>query len=303
MKEILLALMITGICSASAWAAAPDGQEDICNNSAVFFCENWEARAPGAGDFSSAKYKSPGWAKSRPTGPDQTVVQGQGYNGSKAFQFQYQAGNNTGPGYMTADWPGGPYRTVYYRWMVKYSSNFVWSAVATKHDEFYFAGTGARTPQLMWYSGTGAQVTTKKAPQQFLYASSAGDNHAFSQNDNLPTEAITVGQWYCMEVKVTMNTCNTCSDGSLEGWINGVRRFNLSNMVIDNQGETKIKGLLMSGYWNCYGGGDSCTGGSIDNHPTMSRVEDNQVASTQRIGCPTDSTDVRLPAPTNLRVN
>lgn len=300
MDKRLFTIVITGICCASAsWAAAPDGQEDICNDSAVFFCENWEARATGVGDFTSAKYKSPGWSRSV-SGPELSVVAGVGHSGSKAFQFQYEAGNNTGPGYMTLDWPGGPYRTVYYRWMVKYSPNYVWSAVATKHDEFYFPGTGARTPHLMWYEGTGEQVTTTNTPKIFLYASSAGSDHAFDQNDNLPSTRVTVDQWYCMEAKITMSTCNNCFDGSVEGWINGVRKFNFPNMVIDTQGETRIQGLLMSGYWNCVSGGDSCTGGSIDNHPTMYRWEDNQVASTQRIGCPTSGGSSL--APPSLRV-
>lgn len=287
----------------TTYSAAPDGQEDICNDPDVFFCENWESRAAGNSDFSSPRFKSPGWANSSLS--TQSIATSEKYSGTKAFEFKYPQGNNTGAGFMTVDWPGGPHRTVYYRWMVKYSQNFVWSAVATKHDEFYFSGTGARTPQLMWYPGSGAQVTQRNTPMIFLYASSAGDNHAFDQNENLPPSQVNVGQWYCMEVKITMNSSNTTSDGSFEGWIDGVRKFNRQNIIVDNQGETKIKGLLMSSYWNCYQGGDSCTGGAIDTHPLMYRWEDNHVAATKRIGCPgvTPTPAPSAPAaPKNLKV-
>ncbi len=300
MKKVLLTLIITGMFVLPAWADH-DGSEMICHNSSVFFCENWEGRALGSGDFSSPKYKSPGWANSRLN--TQAVV-ATAYSGSKGFQFTYPSGNNTGGGFMTVDFPGGPYRTVYYRWMTKYSPNYVWSAVATKHDEFYLASTGARTPQLMWYSGSGAQVT-QNTPDIFLYATSLGLNKAFSQNINSPATPTVRDQWYCMEVKITMNTCDTCLDGSLEGWVNGVQKFSYPNIATDTQGARTVKGLLMSSYWNCYSGGDSCTGGAIDTHPLMYRWEDNHVASTARIGCPGGGSPASTslpPAPTNLTV-
>src|SRR6185295_6929034 len=91
-------------------AFATDSQETICDDSAVFFCDNFEARSTGASDLSSSHYKSPGFAKSQPSGSAQTIVAGVGYGGGNAFQFQYPNGNNTGAGFMTVDWPSGPYR-------------------------------------------------------------------------------------------------------------------------------------------------------------------------------------------------
>lgn len=299
MKRALLTLIITGMFVMPVWADH-DGSEMICHNTNVFFCENWEGRTLGTSGFSAAKYKSPGWANSRLT--TQTVVT-TSYSGSHGFQFTYPSGNNTGGGYMTVDFPGGLYRTVYYRWMTKYSPNYVWSAVATKHDEFYFSGTGERTPQLMWYSGSGAQVT-QKLPAVFLYASSLGTSKALSQNINSPAVTVVPDQWYCMEVKITMNTCDSCTDGSLEGWIDGAQKFSYSNLATDTQGARTVKGLLMSSYWNCTAGGDSCTGGTLDTHPLMYRWEDNHVAATARIGCPGSGSSNSTPptAPTNLVV-
>lgn len=298
MKKALLTLLIAGMFGTTAWADH-DGSEMVCHNSNVFLCENWEGRGLGSGDFSTPKYKSPGWANSRLN--TQSIVTN-AYSGSHGFQFTYPSGNNTGGGFMTVDFPGGPYRTVYYRWMTKYSPNYIWSAVATKHDEFYFSGTGARTPQLMWYSGSGQQVT-KNVPDIFLYATSQGLNKAFSQNVTLPAVTVIPGQWYCMEVKITMNTCDSCVDGSFEGWIDGVQKFSYSNIATDTQGARTLKGLLMSSYWNCTGGGDSCTGGALDSHPLMYRWEDNHVASTSKIGCPGSTSGTPIPppgAPTNL---
>src|SRR5437879_9430896 len=57
---------------------------------------------------------------------------------------------------------GGARRAVYWRWYAKYSSDYIWSPVATKHNEEFVAGSpenglfnftyknGIRTPVLIW---------------------------------------------------------------------------------------------------------------------------------------------------------
>jgi hypothetical protein len=55
--------------TAPVLAAAPDGQEDICTNPAVFFCDNFEGRALGTGDLSRATYKNNGWSQSNLSSP------------------------------------------------------------------------------------------------------------------------------------------------------------------------------------------------------------------------------------------
>lgn len=63
--------IVVGFWAAPVLAAAPDGQEEICSNPAVFFCDNFEARALGSGDFGRQLYKNNGWAVS--TGALQNV--------------------------------------------------------------------------------------------------------------------------------------------------------------------------------------------------------------------------------------
>ena len=56
---VALWTMLAGLGIASA------AQEAICATAAVFFCDNFEDRAPGTGDLTTFKSaKNPGWALS-----------------------------------------------------------------------------------------------------------------------------------------------------------------------------------------------------------------------------------------------
>ncbi|MEO6546100.1 MAG: hypothetical protein ABIP05_18970, partial [Nitrospiraceae bacterium] len=218
------------------------------------------------------------------------------YTGSHALQMTYPAGQNTGGGFMDLAWKGNS-RTIYYRWYTKFSSNFKWSYVATKHNEIS-TGNG-HTHHLAWFSSGGG---TSKAP-----ANSFGYAGFYPKQNVNGVLTVVPNKWYCHEMRVTMNSTGGTPDGYLQGWIDGVQHWEYPNVNLDNTTPGAITGTLISGYWNCYSGGsgsDACTDPVNDYHPLMYRWHDNLVVSTERIGCLAGSTDSTPPSPPgNLQIS
>src|SRR5262249_17094234 len=119
---VLFLLLSAGITS-----AAP---EAICSDPNVLFCDNFEDRDVGNGDFSTNKGgKTLGWGVGDAS--TQSIVSGsQCQDGGKCLQQVYpdlstpQKKDNGGGGFLgTATWPQE--RTLYYRTWFKYPSNWV----------------------------------------------------------------------------------------------------------------------------------------------------------------------------------
>ena len=306
MKKIFFALsMFTGIYCGGAWAAAPDGQEAICASPAVIACENFEDRAVGNGGMDRAKYKHKGWAISNygATGPQVTSDPTGVFDGSRALQLTYTAGNNVGAGFLDFGWTPSS-QTIYYRWYTKYSNNFQWSYIASKHIELV-SSNGLPSYFQFWNGGGGG--TGSKEAVFYNYFTEQGNAWIPSPNMNGPVTVI-AGQWYCFEARYTINTTPTSMDGYLQGWVNGMQHWEYPNVNLNNQSGAQgpISGTMVSGYWNCYSGGtgsEACSSPE-DVHPLMYRWHDNFVVSTQRIGCLTGGGDTTPPAaPTNLQVS
>jgi hypothetical protein len=254
-------LLIAGLCvGISAAALAPDGQEDLCSDPNVFFCENFEARALGGTDFGRPIYKNRGWSLS--SGARQTVINSEHVDGGKGIRMVTPANVASG-GYMDTGFSGQ--RTVFWRWYSKWSPNYVWSPVATKHNEMVLSGQlpdgifnfvnnqGYRNPVITWGGSTG--------------------NPWFVANMNSLNQ-LNVNQWYCFEARVTVNTCATCNDGYIQGWIDGLQRMEYPNSNIDSNGSNQvINGFFLASYWNCAGNED-CTASAYQ-HPEMYRYMDN----------------------------
>jgi len=284
------------------WAAAPNGQEDICTNAAVIYCENWEARAAGVGDFTTNYYKTNGFDDH--FGTEISVISSgsvpQGvYNGTKALQMFYPGdsdNDNGGTGFMQTYWTTGQaYRTLYWRWYVKHSSNWLWSPIATKHLEQLAVG-GYNNIFMMHGGGTGSTSATQQLVQ-FGYNTTPSGN--FDQNVNGPVTMVN-NRWYCLELRLTMNTSAGSSDGYLQGWIDDVQHWEYPNVRLDptSSSSSYQTGFMVSGYWNCTT--NPCSASSANNHPNMYRWIDNIVVSTARIGCLNNSAPS---APTALRIN
>lgn len=283
-------LMVNGLGAvAQAQTVPPDQQEAVCTDPNVFFCENFEDRsATNVADLSRSKYKNAGWAMSQ-TGGSLAVTATQAVDGNHSLQLTYED-KSTGPGFMDTGFPASV-RTIYLRWYTKWSQNWVWSPVATKHMETVRGSAGADN-HLFWSgaSGDGPQFIWGYSPM-LLYP----------QNVNAPSVVIQPNRWYCFEVRITLNSATSASDGYLQGWIDGVMHVEYPNAMLSNQNVSAVSGFFVSGYWNCDGNAD-CSD-PIYSHQRMYRWHDNLVASTARVGCLNEAPQDGPPsAPVNLTV-
>src|SRR4029077_17035348 len=132
----VLAALWWGMVGATPPGAQSGTEEAICKDPAVFFCENFEDWALGSvynNPGNRAKYKGNPWG-ANPGSPD--IVNSEHFDGSKSLRMITPANQASG-GAVDTSLIGGPYRTVYWRWYTKYSPNYVWSPVATQHNEMY----------------------------------------------------------------------------------------------------------------------------------------------------------------------
>lgn len=252
----------------SLWASAPDGQEDICTSAVVIFCDNFEARSLGSNDLVRLTYKS-GWLLSSLS--NMTVVDsssGGVFNGNRALQFRYPASTD-GIGFMEISFPTS-FSDVYFRWYQKWSSNFQFSNIATKGASTHINHAPGQSMYFWWNNWRDGVISH--------YAQNV--NREFNANVNGGQWSPAMDRWYCMEVRFKYNS--GASDGVLEAWIDGVKRWDYQNVALDSPG-TMMQGMLLSGYWNnSTGQGGNPAGVS---HPLMYRWHDNFVVSSQRIGC------------------
>jgi hypothetical protein len=272
MKVVVRVSLFLMLLFTPALAAAPDGQEEICNTSAVFFCENWEARALGKNDLGRALYKSPGWSWSSGAGG---IINTQAFDGTKSINLETPANSVSG---FALDVGFTPRRTVYWRWYVKYSSNYVWSPVATKHNEIFINGS-LSTGLFNSVSNTGFDTPV----QTFADKTGCGSDCYFEQNIGQRIK-FNRNQWYCVEVRMTMNTGATANDGYIQGWIDNVQKWEHPNVNLSAISSNQLfNGFFLASYWNC-NENESCAQ-SVYQHPTINRYMDNLVGSTSRVGC------------------
>ena len=292
--SVLSVLLMTGMQPVLA-AAAPDQQEAICADPAVIFCENFEDRSTADYmDMSRPKYKNNGWALSNASSGNQTekVVNTQAVDGSKGFQFQYNPGSN-GAGFLDTSVAGGS--DVYIRWYSKWSTNYVWSGVSTKHFEYALSAGNPGNIHL-WSSNWGSNELHHNT-------NNATFQRVVDQNVS-PLFTVQPNTWACLEVHIKMNSGLGSSNGVIEGWVDGVKRMNYPAIEVWNAAAV-VNGLMMSGYWNCAQPPSDCSTAG-DYKSTMYRWHDNIVMSTQRVGClgtPPAGGDTLVPAkPSGLRL-
>ncbi|MGH3116728.1 MAG: IPT/TIG domain-containing protein [Gaiellales bacterium] len=267
MVSLLVVLIAIGAWITPAWAAAPDGQEDICTSPAVIFCDNFESRSLGFGDLVRGTFKNSGWSPSAfyshmaisdtPAGV---------YEGRRALQFRYPAGAG-GIGFMGTFFPT-PYRTLYFRWYQKWSDAFTFSPVATKGA---ILNTATGQSLYVWWNNWGDGLLSQWA-NSTVTELEANLNGAFAPARD---------RWYCLEMRVTMNTAAN-ADGYVQAWVDGVQHWEHPNVLLDSFQPNAMTSWLLTGYWNCL---DTSCNAPEDQHPLMYRWHDNFVISTERIGC------------------
>jgi Polysaccharide lyase len=226
----------------------------------VIVCDNFEGRALGSADLRRAIYKNTGWAAS--DGGSMVVSNTEKFDGSRSLEFRFPGGSwgngqdGAGAGYMEVSI--GNQTELYLRHYVKWSTNWVFSPIATKHMAILSSG-GARAPWA-WHSTWG---------ESNLHHIYEPTQTSYDQNVGSPIN-VRPGQWYCLEMRLKMNSAGS---GIVETWVDNVLKASYSNATLNTQG-TSWRAVMLSGYWNAPG-----------SHPAMSRWFDNIVVSRERIGC------------------
>jgi len=267
---------------------AAAAEEAICSDANVFFCENWEDRALGNGDFGTNKGgKTLGWGVGDPS--TQAVVNAGCQDGGKCLQQTYpdlstpQNKDNGGGGFLGTPTLAAE-RTVYYRIWVKYPSNWVNSPNGSK---------------LIYHENEqgSARILTEIVGGDFP-AYNVGYGPNLPPNMNGSQAVIRKGQWQCLESRITTESVVGAGDGYYQAWLDDVQvaeypRLGLmSNPAFTGQ-QARFSDYLVSSYWNCqcdptrFQCNNNATA-CIDPqnaHPLMQRLVDRIVISRARIGC------------------
>lgn len=341
MQIATLRLLITLVFTLGLWAAPTwanhDGQEDICHSAAVIFCDNFEARTLGDGDFQRATYKNNGWEYCCIQGTSVVTTAGVTGASTKALQLHQVAGANVGGSYINGKGVGN-ILDVYFRWYVKWSSNFVFSPTGNKHAGGLYGPSNAGINMMNQFgAGSAALMYFPQGvtpPSGACILNQPAGTHAFYICQTMNVTPFVAGQWYCVEVHAKLNTVgneNPTSDGIAEAWINGAKVITRTDLNIERTAtlataDRYFKGVSFYARWQCSGSGgvvdgpfDPVSGGqtcvcvngpgtcTLNTHPAQDRWHDNIVVSSQRIGCiggtppPGDTTPPT--APGNLRIS
>jgi hypothetical protein len=302
---IAVLVVLGSVVSASAQSGT---EEAVCLRSDVFFCENWEDWAPGqvlGNPGNVNKFKANAW-NANPGTPD--IVTTEHFLGTKSIRMVTPANQNSG-GAIDSNFVGGSRTTIFWRWYTKYSLNYIWSPVGTKHNELFtccFTGQHGLSGAVQdngLFSSNGNHGYPPPPLIVYLFARGGtitpGDTD-FTMNMNNPppwgSGSFPVNQWLCLEARVTMNTTATSNDGYIQGWVDGVQRWEYPNVRVVDIPNPASSGFFLASYWNCGGSGqDQCVapGQVVGNpgdtndyrHPEIYRYMDNMIGATSRVGC------------------
>ncbi len=302
---IALAVLSMAGGGTPAVAFTTDGQEDICADPNVIFCENWEVNRTTSclqNGTCAAKFKSPllpnsGGEPAYICCPGNgsgafTVDTTQSFDGTHSLRMQYpscsRSDGSCGAGWL--EWtiqPGN--RTVFVRMYIRLDSTW-------NHSNIFFLKTLELDSSSNFGSGQDwffphFHETGSLAPNLAIVTDVHPDDE-FPQNTNLPATSLVPGQWHCVEIQTTYNTGTNTNNGAILTWIDGVQKHNLPNLTIQNAGshDTGFLRLTTSGFG--VGGGTS---------PAQALFIDNIVVSKARIGCGTAQAGPGAPSALLLR--
>jgi hypothetical protein len=261
-------VLMISLCLLAAKGRADAAPEAICSDPAVVYCDNFEDRPVGTtGLQQNIGAKTGSWDMSDFVSV--RVSSNIAFDGTKSMLFDYpacswtdaQGGTGCGAAYGMA-MPQFNLSEFYMRHYVYWAPGYTWSSIADKHIAF-LDSTGSRAPwafHTMWGSRTPHHVYEPIDPPHY-------DQNA------IPAVVWTTGQWYCLEIHIKQGAGNAI----LEGWIDGVKKWDYTNANFPNAWTGGNSGLMVSGYWN--------TNVSPGSRGAQQRYFDNIVVSTQRIGC------------------
>ncbi len=306
----LLAVLLMP-CVAHALPAATGNEEAICSTAAVFLCENFEDRAvqtffEGTGTMNLTLYKNNGWGSNPGT---QLFIVNTPAIGSRSMQWHYPAGDQSGAGYYemvfpaadTANPNGGPKSEYYLRFYARYPADFPLGCAngvpasgggncTNKFAEMIWLAVSQ--PGIHLYHFQAQATNPSKHTEIGVQSMNLNNGAVFQQNINGTVDALR-DVFQCIEFHVRLNSGIGVSNGLIEGWIDGVQHFNLTNLNIMSTGTAGPMGMLRmtaSGSGNQY----SQPNGNL-------RQVDNIIMSVQRIGCIGDAVITPPAAPSNLK--
>jgi len=315
-RKALIAVVLLLIGLVPSAYGQTGNEETICLTTPVFFCENFEDRSVQTfyeqqmGDMNQARYKNGGWGANPNT---QLFIVASPAMGSRAMQWHYPAGDQSGAGYFETVFPaatganpnGGPKSEFYLRFYGRYPADFpLGCANGAPIDPITHQPTNCTNKwvEMIWLSvsqpGTHmyhfqAQLSNpSKAAEIGVQSMNLNNGSTLHQNVNGSVDALR-DVFQCIEHHVKLNSAVGVSDGLIEGWIDGVQHFSHTNLNIVSTGTMGPIGMLRmtaSGSGNIY----SSPNGNV-------RQLDNIIMSTQRIGCIGQSVSQPSP-PTNLAV-
>ena len=285
--------------------------EAVCSDPNVFFCDNFEDRDLGGGDFSTNKGgKTLGWGVSETT--TQTIINTGCQDGGKCLQQTYpdlstpQNKDNGGGGFIGT--PNlGLNRTMYYRLWLKYPTNWVESPNGSK---IVYMENGSGVPREELMSQRPGPASTGTWP----VLENVSNIMRGIPNMNLNAALAPLGQWTCVEYRLTAESVGGAHDGTYEAWVNDVQVASYPNASWNGptgQSQPWWTDFLISAYWNCqcdptrYQCNNNATA-CIDPqnaHPAMTRLVDRIVISKARIGCGTLPQPMAPGPPVGLNVS
>lgn len=187
--------------------------------------------------------------------------------------------------------------TLYARYYVYWSPNFVFNVTNTKNFYFrtnsgrYRVGMFFRPGRSSLYSETVEDLTlgqpyihlycnqievTPGSPEQQYCDYQGGDLRYFANQPDTNSFRVKGGQWYSVELRVTPNPSGQPFGGRIQFWIDGVLLADYQNVSIRKTGETDpFNAVWVSSYFG---------GGPQDTHPDQYVIYDNIVVSTSPIG-------------------
>jgi len=271
-------------------------QEAICDNAEIIFCDNFEDGAPAeesaSGDY--IEYNSDGGTFVRTAGV--------GFQNSEGMQITWGTSDTSGgwlilrfgqmPGSASPHRPTEDFTNIYWREYVKTGSG--WSGNPTsnlKQSRVWILDSGGTAfgPQAMiahLWSADSNNGTLMLDPARGTDTS--GNVVTTSHNDIANLTFLGIGEgivavhstgnadtWFCVETHVKLNTSQAVQDGIYEFWVDGVLQNRQTGLNwVSDYTDFGINVLQLENTWNSPG-----------SPQVNSRVLDNVVVSTARIGC------------------
>jgi hypothetical protein len=267
---------------------AAAAEEAICSDPNVILCDNFNDRTI-TDDVRTSNFTQQVGPKTFGWGVDNTGGQGitnVGCLEGNCFFQNYPAtphgGDNGGGGFIGS--PVFPQtRTFYYRFWIKYPANYVESVNGSK--VVYGEGANGSLRQEMGSDRQGWPWVERG----FV----GGVEQRIRPNMNLGASGRRLGQWQCLEYRMTHESASGVNDGYWQAWVNDpaggpdIQIAEYPNIRFqENDGwvsGTYYSDWLISAYWNCPGA--TFCQDPQNAHPDMTRLIDRVVVSKARIGC------------------